>query len=149
MSVTGKISRAVATYCSAWYAPPPSTWICAPVRNFACSLHTNATMAAEVVGVADAVRGGDVAPVELGDASGAVEPGCTELTVTRCRRPPGHRLQERWRRPAAVLDRISSAIGWRTDSDVIDPSPAAVRIGWTAAFTMPTTDIRLRSRAAG
>ncbi len=51
----------------------------------------------------------------------------------------------------AVLERISSGIGWRTATDVIAttrPQPRSCIAG-TAALHIATTDIRLRAMAFG
>ena len=79
-------------------------------------------------------------------------PGWIELTVTPS---TATSLASVFRKPVAparaVLERISSAIGWRTATEVMAttrPHPAAC-IGGTAALHMATTDIRLRSSAAG
>ena len=79
-------------------------------------------------------------------------PGCTELTVTPSSATSRAIVLRNPVAPArAVLERISWGIGWRTATEVIAttrPHPCAC-IGGTAALHIATTDIKLRSMAAG
>jgi hypothetical protein len=79
-------------------------------------------------------------------------PGCTLFTVMPSPATSRASVFRNAVAPArAVFDRISWAIGWRTDSDVIAttrPHRCACIAG-TAALHIATTDIRFRSSAAG
>ncbi len=61
------------------------------------------------------------------------------------------RLEEAVAPARAVFDRISCAIGWRTESDVIATTLPHrwTCIAGTAALHIATTDIRFRSSAGG
>ena len=79
-------------------------------------------------------------------------PGWTELTVTPSLATSRASVLRKPVAPAlAVLERMRLATGWRTVNDVMAttrPQPCSC-MGGTAALHMATTDIRLRSSAAG
>ena len=78
------------------------------------------------------------------------EPGSTEFTVTPSPATSRARVLRKPVAPArAVLDRMSPAMGWRTEIEVMAttrPHPRACMRG-TAAWHRATTDSRLRSSA--
>ena len=80
----------------------------------------------------------------------ACEPGCTELTVTPSAATSRASVLRNPVTPArAVFERMSPAIGCRTDTDVMAatrPQPWA-RMAGTAAMHMATVDSRLSSSA--
>src|SRR5262249_52351024 len=132
---------------------PPSTWIAVPVRNRACSEHTNAATVPKSSGRPITPAGMPLVspPPSRCTRSVSCMPGWSELTVTPSAATSRATVLRKPVAPArAVLERIRYGIGCRTASDVIATTlpHRCSRIEGTAASHIAITERQLSSMAA-